>query len=135
MNKSVFFTIVLSFLPILLCSKEIDVVPLANKTIQYKSKVYSYDVRLIQANKKYKCKKYLNLLDLKKNKYYAVHYIAKDRVLCANDVFIPQTTTIRFKFGNLEIEKEGTIVKETDEYIKIKNFDGTIEKIYKDGRN
>jgi len=133
--KSLCFKILLLSLPVLLCSKEIDIVPLANKIIQYKSKVYSYDVRLIQANKKYKCKKYLNVLDLKKNKYYALHYIPKDRVICAGDVFIPQSHTIRFKFGNLEIEKEGTIVKETDEYIKIKSFDGKIEKIYKNGRN
>jgi hypothetical protein len=121
--------------PFVLLSNEINIVPIANKNIDYKSKIYTYDVRLIQANQKFKCKKYINVIDLKKNKYYASHYIAKDRTICASDVFIPESNTIRFKFGNLEIEREGEIVKETDEYIRIKNLDGTIDKIYKDGRN
>ena len=30
----------------------VSVVPIANKNIEYKAKIYSYDVRLIQENKK-----------------------------------------------------------------------------------
>ena len=123
------------FFPFILVANEINIVPIANKNINYKSKIYSYDVRLVQENQKYKCKNYIDVITLKKNKYFAQHYIAKDRAICAEDVFIPKSNTIRFKFGNLEIEREGTIIKETEEYIKIKNFDGTIDKIYKDGRN
>ena len=135
MFRNFYLKFLLSFFPIVLFSNEITVVPIANKNINYKSKIYSYDVRLVQENQKYKCKKYVDVITLKKNKYFAQHYIAKDRTICAEDVFIPKSNTIRFKFGNLEIEREGTVIKETDEYIKIKNFDGTIDKIYKDGRN
>jgi len=133
--KNIYFILLLCCLPLVLFADNINVVPIANKNISYKSKIYSHNTRLIQANKQYKCKKYLDVITLKKNKYYAQHYIAKDRAICEEDVFIPKSNTIKFKFGNLEIEKSGTIVKETDEYIKIKNFDGTIDKIYKDGRN
>ncbi len=135
MNKFFYFKLLLLSLPVGLFAQNVNVVPIANKNINYKSKIYSYDVRLVQENKKYKCKKYVNVLTLKQNKYFAKHYIAKNRAICEEDVFIPQSNTIRFKFGNLEIEREGTIIKETDQYIKIKNFDGTIDKIYKDGRN
>jgi len=34
----------------------------------------------------------------------------------------------------LEIEKNAELIRETKSYIKIKNVDGTIEKIYTDGR-
>ena len=38
-----------------------------------------------------------------------------------------------FDFGNIEIEKDGKVIKDTKQYVRIKNNDGTIEKIYKDG--
>ncbi|WP_412727607.1 hypothetical protein [Arcobacter sp. 15-2] len=128
------------FLFLFLCvvsiaAQNIQVVPIAKKDIQYKSKIYTNDVLLVQVNKKYNCNKYLNLIDLKKNKYYATHYIAKNRVICFKDVTIPEVKKVKFRFGNLEIEKEAELIKETKSYIKIKNLDGTIEKIYTDGRN
>ena len=128
------------FLFLFLCvvsiaAQNIQVVPIAKKDIQYKSKIYTNDVLLVQVNKKYNCNKYLNLIDLKKNKYYATHYIAKNRVICFKDVMIPEVKKVKFRFGNLEIEKEAELIKETKSYIKIKNLDGTIEKIYTDGRN
>ena len=33
-----------------------------------------------------------------------------------------------------KIEKKGRIIFENNEFIRIKNLDGTIEQIYKDGR-
>ena len=112
----------------------IQVVPLSNKVINYKSKIYSQDTRLIQVNKKYKCKEYLDVTLLKRNKYFAKHYIGKNRAICANDVYVPKLNKVNFRFGNLEIEKEAELIRETKTYIKIKNVDGTIEKIYIDGR-
>ena len=135
MFQNIYIKLLLCTFSLSVFAGEINIVPIANKNINYKSKIYTYDIRLIQENQKYKCKNYIDIITLKKNKYFAQHYIAKDRAICAEDVFIPKSNTIRFKFGNLEIEREGTILKETDEYIKIKNFDGTIDKIYKDGRN
>lgn len=112
-----------------------DILPVAKKGINYKSKIYPSSVLLVEANGKYKCKKYLDLVLLKEHKYYAKHYISKNKPICAKDVYTPSTNIIRFRFGNLEIEKMGEIITETDRYIKIKNLDGTIEKIYKDGQN
>jgi hypothetical protein len=127
--------VLLFCLPLVTFANEIKVVPIANKNIQYNKKIYSYNVRLIQANERFNCKEYLDVITLKKNRYFAKHYIAKDRAICAENVYVPTKNTILFKFGNVEIERSGTIIKEDDEYIKIKNFDGTIDKIYKDGRN
>ena len=113
----------------------LNLVPIANKNIDYKEQIFSYNVRLVQENKNFKCKEYLDIVTLKQNKYFAKHYIAKNRAICANNVFVPEKNTVRFKFGNLEIEKDGEVIRETDDYIRIKNLDGTIDKIYKDGRN
>ena len=116
-----------------LCA-EVQVIPLVKKQISFKNKIYSQDTRLVQVNDKYKCKEYLNIKKLKSNKYYAKHVILKNKPLCANDVYIPLMNKVKFKFGNLEIEKDAELIRETKSYIKIKNVDGTIEKIYTDGR-
>jgi len=118
-----------------LFSSDVDIVPISNKVIKYKSKIYYSDVRLVPVNKKYKCKEYLDVNLLRQNKYHAKNYIHKDKVICKRNTYVPDFNKIRFKFGNLEIEREGTIIKETNKYIKIKNSDGKIEKIYKNGRN
>lgn len=112
----------------------IQVVPVTNKIINYKSKIYSSYVRLLEINDKYSCKEYIDIKLLKQNKYYAKHYLGKNKPLCKNSVFLPISNRIKFKFGNLEIEKDGEIIRETDKYIKIKTTDGKMEKIYKDGR-
>lgn len=114
---------------------EVKVVPITPKSIDYRNKIYSYNLKLVQVNEKYKCKEYLDIVTLKKNKYYAKHYIADGSAICLKDVYIPKVNKVKFRFGNLEIEKEAELIKETKSYIKIKNLDGTIEKIYKDGRN
>jgi len=114
--------------------KDIQVIPYLNKNINFKNKIYSQDVRLIQSTGNIKCKKYLDIIELKKNKYFAKRYLKKDKPLCAKDVFLREITKVSFRFGNLEIEKEAELIRETKSYIKIKNLDGTIEKIYTDGR-
>ena len=112
----------------------VQVVPITNKIINYKTKIYSSYVRLVQVNNKYSCKEYIDIKLLKQNKYHAKHYLAKNKPLCKKNVFLPISKKIKFKFGNLEIEKDGEIIRETEQYIKIKTIDGKIEKIYKDGR-
>lgn len=132
--KFKFFLLVLLYVTSLF-SQGVQIVPLSNKDIQFKNKIYSYNLKLVQANEKYKCNEYLDVVTLKKNKYYAQHYIAKNKPICLKDVYVPKMNKVKFRFGNLEIEKEAELIKETKSYIKIKNLDGTIEKIYIDGRN
>lgn len=108
-------------------------VPISNKVIDWKEKITRDDVILIEANKKYSCKKYIDMMLLKQKQYRAKHYIHKNKPICLKDVYLNQTKKIKFNFGSLEIEKEGELLKQTDEYIKIRNSEGVIEKIYKDG--
>lgn len=135
MFHNIYLKLLLFLFPIGLLANTINAVPLANKSIKYHSKIYSNNVRSVPVNEKYKCRKYIDTIPLKENKYFALHYIPKNRAICAKDVYIPKSNIIKFKFGNLEIEREGTILKETNKYIRVKNTDGTIEKIYKNGRN
>jgi len=111
----------------------VKLVPLTYKPINYKAKIYGSDVRLLRVDDDYNCKEYIDLKLLKQNKYHAKHYISKNKPLCKKDVYIPVSKKIRFRFGNLEIERDGELIRETDKYIKIKTPDGKIEKIYKDG--
>jgi len=76
----------------------------------------------------------LTLSDLEKEEYITSHYINKNTIICLKDVKKHEEETIVFNFGGLKIEKKGKIVYENKDYIRIKNADGTIEQIYKDGR-
>ncbi|MEA3383266.1 MAG: hypothetical protein U9Q20_01130 [Campylobacterota bacterium] len=114
-------------------SADDKLVPVSVKSINWKEKITSSNVNLVKTSEKYKCKKYLDIDILKENRYRAKHYILKNRALCKENVFVQSDKKIRFNFGFVEIEKEGELIKETDQYIKIKNLDGTITKIYKDG--
>ncbi|WP_172802484.1 hypothetical protein [Poseidonibacter parvus] len=76
----------------------------------------------------------LTLKQVQNNKYITTHYINKNSIICQKDVKTYTKQSVVFKFGGLEIEKKGKIVFENDEFIRIKKEDGTIEKIYKDGR-
>jgi hypothetical protein len=50
------------------------------------------------------------------------------------DVKKSDNESIIFNFGGVKIEKKGKIIYENKDFIRIKNIDGTIEQIYKDGR-
>ena len=132
-----FTRVKLSIVLILLFSTFIHangLVPIAKKSIKYKEKIFSYDVVFVPESKKYSCKKYIDINLLKQNRYYAKSFLRKGKPICLRNVTVPTENSVKFKFGNLEIEQEGIILNETDKYIKIKNLDGTINKIYKDGR-
>ncbi|RXJ69592.1 hypothetical protein CRV08_02490 [Halarcobacter ebronensis] len=68
------------------------------------------------------------------NKYLAKRYMKKGTVICDRDVEEYEKKSVLFNFGTIQIEKYGKIIFENDEYIKIKDNDGNVEKIYKDGR-
>lgn len=76
----------------------------------------------------------LTIDDLEKNRFLAKHYIRKGLVLCRKNIKLYKKNSVVFNFGSIQIEREGKVVFENDEYIKIKRTDGKIEKIYKDGR-
>ncbi len=116
------------------CAANVKVLPVSTSDIQWKGQITASNVKLIQADNRYKCKKYLDIEKLKENKYRAKHYILKNTPICYDDAYIAKSNKIKFNFGNIEIEKEGEVIRETDKYIKIKNLDGKIEKIYKDER-
>lgn len=131
MIKSLF---VILFFITSLFSSSTQLVPISIKTISYKSKIFSQNIRFVKINDKFKCNKYIDVVKLKRNKYFAKHFISKNKPLCAKDVFIQEVNKINFRFGNLEIEKNAELMNETKSYIRIKNLDGKIEKIYTDGR-
>ena len=76
----------------------------------------------------------LKLSDIQKQDYVTTHFINKNTIICQKDVKDYKDTGVVFNFGGVKIEKKGKIIYENDEIIRIKNIDGTIEQIYKDGR-
>lgn|GEM_PF-2360643 len=113
------------------------IVPVTIKSINFKEQILEKHYKIVEyndLNKKIyniRCKEYLTLEELKSNKYRAKHYIRKNKVICKKNLFITSSKKIKFNFGLLEIEKDGEVLKETSKYIRIKNADGSVEKIYK----
>ena len=118
-------------------ASELKIVPISIKNINFKEEILDKHYKIVEYNDLNKriynirCKEYLTLKELQSNKYRAKHYIRKNKVICKKNLFITSSKKIKFNFGFLEIEKDGEVLKETSKYIRIKNADGTVEKIYK----
>ena len=76
----------------------------------------------------------LKLSELQNSDYVTTHHINKNTIICSKDVKKYENESIIFNFGGLKIEKKGKVIYENKDFIRIKNTDGTIEQIYKDGR-
>ena len=76
----------------------------------------------------------LKLSDIQNQEYVTTHFINKNTIIWQKDVKDYKDTGVVFNFGGVKIEKKGKIIYENDEFIRIKNLDGSIEQIYKDGR-
>lgn len=111
----------------------IDVL-VSNSRINFNDEI---TLKKVSVGKVDKVKKFcipLTLEDFEKNRFLAKHYIRKGLVLCRKSVKLYKKNSVVFNFGSIQIEREGKLIYENDEYIKIKKTNGKIEKIYKDGR-
>ncbi|MBI3874223.1 MAG: hypothetical protein HY307_04400 [Arcobacter sp.] len=103
-----------------------------NKDLKYKEYLDYENLSEVQIEKKINCKAF-NKANLLQQKYIATRYISKNTPICDKDVELATNKKVKFDFGNIEIEKEGEFIGETDKYVKIKNPDGTTVKIDKNG--
>ena len=125
----------LSFLCLLLSINSFAIsVIISKESIKFEEKVDSSKVRLQNVNEINKACIPLKLSEIQNNEYISTHYINKNTIICQKDVKKHDNEAIIFNFGGLKIEKKGKIIYENNEFIRIKNLDGTIEQIYKDGR-
>ena len=106
----------------------------SSKTIAFEEKVDSSKIRSEEVAEINKFCIPLKLSDIEKNNYIATHHINRNTVICMKDVRKSDNESIIFNFGGVKIEKKGKIIYENKDFIRIKNTDGTIEQIYKDGR-
>jgi hypothetical protein len=106
----------------------------SSKTIAFEEKVDSSKIRSEEVSEINKFCIPLKLSDIEENNYIATHHINRNTVICMKDVRKSDNESIIFNFGGVKIEKKGKIIYENKDFIRIKNVDGTIEQIYKDGR-
>ena len=104
------------------------------KTIAFEEKIDTSKVRVEDVSDVNKFCVPLKISDLEENNYITTHHINKNTIICTKDVKKGDNETIVFNFGGLKTEKKGKIIYENKDFIRIKNSDGTIEQIYKDGR-
>ena len=126
--KCLFFVIIFS-----INLYSIDVI-ITNSKINYKEII---SVKKLSSANVLSVKKYCipaTISDFEQDKYFAKHYIRKGSIICLKDIEKYRKNSILFNFGSIQIERNGKLIFENDEYIKIKRNDGKIEKIYKDGR-
>ena len=106
----------------------------ALKNIQYKDKIEPSIVYLDYTNKLKTTCIPVTKKEILKFKYKAKQFLKKDRIICKKDVYIAQQNRIIFKFGSIEIEKNGKVLNDTNKYVRFIDENGKIEKIYKDGQ-
>ena len=105
----------------------------SDKNIKYQE-VLDYDnLSTTTTSKRIRCEMF-NKNNLFDKIYQAKHYILKGKAICNKDVQIVKKHKIRYDFGNIVIERDGKVIGENKKYIRVKNLDGTIDKIYKNGQ-
>ncbi len=125
----------LSFLSFLLSVNLFAVsVLVSTQAINYEEKLDSSKVKLQNVSEVNKYCIPLKLSELQNGDYITTHYINQNTIICTKDVKKYENESVVFDFGGVKIEKKGKIIYENNEFIRIKNIDGTIEQIYKDGR-
>ena len=107
---------------------------ISKESIAFEEKLDPSKLRLANVKELKKSCIPLKLGQLQSNEYITTHYINKNTIICIKDVQDYKDNSVLFNFGGLQIERKGKIIYENDEFIRIKNLDGSIEKIYKDGR-
>lgn len=109
-----------------------EMILVSNKDINYKEIVDEKNLRYIQSDQKIRCRVFdKNLFRVKS--YEARHYIKKNRAICYKDLKMVKVNKVRYDFGNIVIQRDGKILGETNEYIKVKSNNGKIYKIKKNG--
>jgi hypothetical protein len=130
-----FLILKLSFLCLLLSVNTFAISVLISKeSINFEEKLVLSKIRLQNVNDITKSCIPLKLSEVQNKEYITTHYINKNSIICQKDVRIYEDEGVVFNFGGVKIEKKGKIIYENNEFIRIKNLDGTIEQIYKDGR-
>ncbi len=107
---------------------------ISSKTISFEEKIDTSKLRVEDVAEVNKFCIPLKISDIEENSYITTHHINKNTIICLKDVKKGDNESIVFNFGGLKIEKKGKIIYENKDFIRIKNSDGTIEQIYKDGR-
>jgi len=106
---------------------------ISNKNINYNEIINKNNLQIVNDNN-VRCNTFdMNLLNNKQ--YQAKHFIFKGKAICNKDLKEVILNKIEYDFGNIIIQRNGKIISETNKYIKIKNANGSIEKIYKNGNN
>jgi len=130
-----FLILKLSLLSLLLYMNMFAVnVLISTDSIAFEEQIDSNKVKLQNVSEVGKSCVPLKLTQLQNEKYITTHYINKNTIICMKDVKKYENESVIFNFGGVEIEKKGKVIYENDDFIRIKNLDGTIEQIYKDGR-
>lgn len=106
----------------------------SKEAINFEEKIDASKLRVQNINELNKACIPLKLSEIQNEDYISTHYINKNIIICQKDVKKYNDEGIVFNFGGLKIEKKGKIIYENNEFIRLKNSDGTIEQIYKDGR-
>ena len=106
----------------------------AKEAINYEEKITVEKIAILNVKEIKKNCEPITLSQIQNEEYLSAHYINKGTIICKRNIKKYENDAIVFNFGELQIEKKGKIIYENDEFIRFKNLDGTIEKIYKDGR-
>lgn len=109
-------------------------VVVVSKKINFKEKITAYNTQVMNVSRVKKNCIPASVEQLKSEQHIAKHYMKTGTIICTKDVKTYLKEKVVVKFGAIEIEKNGKLIYENDEYLRIKKEDGKIEKIYKDGR-
>jgi hypothetical protein len=129
------FLIFITFVaPTFVLSK--DIFYKAKQSLNYKEKITSNNLEIYEGVAPTYCASFdLSIFDEKGYAIVASHYIVKNKLVCKKDIRRIKIEYISFNFGRISISRQGRIISENKQYIKIKTISGETFKIYKNKLN
>jgi hypothetical protein len=118
---------------LLIVHLQADLILVSNKNINYKEIINKDNLELISSEDKSNCLMF-NTEKLNKKQYQAKRFIFKNKAICEKDLEVTVINKIQYDFGNIIIQRNAKVIGENKDYIRIKNVNGKVQRINKNGQ-
>ena len=104
----------------------------SKRTFNYNEKIVKSALYAYTKTPPSKCEPFsLDIFDEKDYVIVAKHYIGRNKIICKKDIKKVKIEYVTISFGAISIKRQGKIISNNKEYIKIKTLQGDTFKIYK----
>ena len=108
----------------------------AKRSFNYKEQITKADLKIYDGAPPTICVPFgLGIFNTKDHLIVTSHYIVRGKLICQKDIKKIKIEYVSANFGAISIKRQGKVIMENKDYIKIKTLQGESFKIYKHNTN